>query len=196
MRAVRASVSRGWVLLLLAGCASSSQTPPEAGYQRGGVPQLEGLEIAVLPVQMREGGHPEIDREIEFALSQAGPDVGWIFADELRAAQQRNPGTRLQISNLQVRPFLAGELQRVGDPLFGDLYRLGAVTGASYGLLPVLARDRTGADGTAVEISAALVDLRSGNVLWYGIVDGSHGAPGDLSASAEAADALARTLLP
>lgn len=153
------------------------------------------MRVAVFPVQIREGGHPELDREIEFALSQAGPDVGWIFAEELREAIERNPGTPLQIDNLPVRSFLAGELQRVGDPLFGNLYRLGAVANASYGLLPVAAQNRGASDGTRVEIAAAILDLRSGNVVWYGIVDGSPGSPGDIATSAAAADALAHSIL-
>jgi len=189
-------VGGGFLILLLVastGCAARASTPPSAGYERGGIPELRGERVLLLPLQVRAGGHPDLDRELEFALRQGGDRVDWIWPEATREILRRSPGVGIRIDDLPVRGFMVGELQRVGDPLFGDLYRLGALTSAPWALLPVEARGRAEADGTeTVEIAAALLDTRTGRVVWFGIVAGSPGAVGSLPASSSAAEALAR----
>jgi hypothetical protein len=176
----------------VAGCAGRQTAPPGAGYERGGVPELRGARVLLLPLQLRTGGHPDFDRELEFALRQGPGGADWVAPAAIREMLERSPGTRVAIDQLPVRAFLAGELLRVGDPLFGELYRLGALAGASWALLPVEAKARTEGSEEAIELSAALVDVRTGQVVWFGIVAGSPGAPGALATSASAAEALAR----
>lgn len=147
----------------------------------------------VLPVQIGAGDHPDLDPEIEYALSESGADVAWVFPSELRRTLARNPGMDFSIDDLPVRDFLLGELQRIGDPLFGTLYRLGVLVGASYALIPVEAHANAAAGGgVSVQLTAALVETRTGYVRWFGVVEGSEGQPDDVVVSASAADALAR----
>jgi hypothetical protein len=181
-----------FLLLLISACAGRSSAPPSPGYERGGVPELRGVRILLLPLQLRTGGHPDFDRELEYALRQRPGGTDWVAPEAIRQVLARSPGTGILIDQLPVRPFLAGELLRVGDPLFGDLYRLGALVGASWALLPVEAKARTEGAAEAIELSAALLDVRTGSVVWYGVVEGSPGSPGALATSASAAEVLAR----
>jgi len=173
-----------------------SAPPPEAGYERGGVPDLRGERVLLLPPQRVEGGHPDLERELVYALETRGPSVTWIGPEALRRRVAANPGLGLDPDGLPVDRFLAGEIQRVGDPLFGLIYRLAALEDATLAVLPVLVREREEEDGArVVELAVALLHPRSGRVYWYGIVDGMPGAAGDLPATASAVEALARRLL-
>lgn len=181
--------------LLVAGCAAGRATPPAGpGFERGGVPDLRGSRVLVLPLQLNSGVHPDIGREIDYALSTRGAGEGeWILPDALRELLRTNAATSIRIDALPVDVFLSREVDRVGDPLFGDLYRLGVMAGAEYALLPVEARARIAEDGEEVaEIAVALIEVRTGRVFWFGIVGGSAGEPRALSSAASAADALAR----
>lgn len=86
-------------------------------------------------------------------------------------------------------------MERVGDPLFGDLYRLGGLADAGYALLPVEARTRTGDAGVSLELDVALLDLRNGYVIWFGVVQGGEGMEGDRYVLASSAEALARRVV-
>jgi len=189
---VAAGIAAPW---LLSACGTGTRPPPEAGFERGGVPVLSGMRVMVLPVQRRPAGHTELDSEVEYALQGIGPGVDWVFPGDLRVALSRNPGVGVQVDGLPVQGFLAGELERVGDPLFGDLYRLGTLANARYGLLPVEARTRAGDLGVVLEIHAALLDLRNGYVMWFGVVEGGEGMEGDPYVLASSAEALARRVV-
>src|SRR5690606_41240524 len=80
----------------------------------------------------------------------------------------------------------------IGDPLFGDLRRLGALVDARYALLPVSAEFVPGPDGTGrVELAAAIIDTLGGRVLWYGVVAGAPGSRSEPAVLASAARRLA-----
>jgi hypothetical protein len=100
------------------------------------------------------------------------------------------------VRNLPVRQLLAQELDRIGDPLFGQVYRLGALTSSGYALLPLEARETRGTGGVFLEMTSALVDARSGLILWLGVVRGTEGLEGDLILAATVADALALEVAP
>jgi len=185
------------VALLVTGCASSGAVPPGPGYQRGGLPELRGTRVMILPLQLAERVHPDLERELVYALREAeGGGSLWVSPDELALLLQRSPGMEIPLRTLPVRPFLAGELQRVGDPLFGQLYRLGVLSGAGFALLPVEARVAEGDGPAPVQLSAALLDTRTGQVLWFGILQGEAGPIGALAPAATVAEVLARRLLP
>lgn len=158
----------------------------------------------VVPVQSVSGlpAGVEPDAELGFALRERGPEVRWLLPDTLRRIAARNPGIETALDRLPVSVFLQREVQRVGDPLYGHLRRLSALTGSPLVLIPVQAHHRSAREvegrvlEPAVELAAALIHVRSGRVLWFGIVDGAPGAPGDPSALASAADALALAVSP
>jgi hypothetical protein len=182
--------------LVLAGCAGRGEPPSGPGFERGGIPDLRGARVFALPLQIISNTHADVGREIDYALRSRTTEGGWIHPEELREVLRANPGTQIGVDALPVNIFLSREVQRVGDPLFGDLYRLGVLTNTTYAVLPIEARSRVSHEGLeVVEIVAAMLEVRSGRVLWFGIVGGSAGPPGDLSSAATAAEALARRII-
>lgn len=185
-------------LLLVAACGGSRAPAPEAGDSTGRVPNLQGRRVMVLPVQEVRGLPAGADAEIAFALQdRAGDRVQWVLPREMREILRRSPGMPIRIEGLPVGVFLQAEVNRVGDPLFGYLRRLAAITDAELALIPVQVRHRPGGEGTepAVEIAAALIQARTGRVYWFGVLEGEPGGAGDPRALASAADALARALI-
>ena len=152
------------------------------------------MSVMVLPVQSstRLSGAP--DPELAFALDDRAPEVSWLMPTRLREVLARSPGVRVALDALEVSSFLRGEVTRIGDPLWGDLLRLAAVTDAEMALIPVMVRSAPTADGTAVaiEITAVLLNARSGSVYWTGVVAGETGSADDPRVLASAAQELAR----
>ncbi len=181
---------------VLGGCAFGRSAPPSPGWTSGTAPALEGVRVLLLPVQAAPGIQGDVDAELAFGLQDRGPGVDWVLPDEVRKILARSPGLRVPLDALPVGVFLRAQVRRVGDPLYGDLRRLGALTDATAAFLPVQARGRAATDsvGAGVEITAALVEIDSGVVLWEGVVEGL-GGPGSPRALAEAVDALGRALL-
>lgn len=157
----------------------------------------------VFPVQTQRDGIQSADEELAYALGAQGTATGWLLPAELLEFLARSPGIQVRIDALPVAMFMQAEVQRVGDPLYGDLRRLAALTGSDIALIPIEVRRAASPDGVAVagealsvEIAAALLSARTGRVYWFGIVEGEPGAAGDPRALASAVDALVRRLVP
>lgn len=182
--------------VLAHGCGGTGEAPA-AGDFAGFIPDLRGERVMVFPVQIRSGVPGDADPEIEFALRSRSEEVEWIFPDELESALARSPSVDSSVRGLPVGFFLRAEVQRVGDPLFGQLLRLGALANSQIALIPVTVRP--GAEGvggaSVVEIVATILDVRSGRVIWFGVVAGRPGSVADFGSVASAVEALAATLL-
>jgi hypothetical protein len=180
----------------LAGCASGGG---------GGIPapppplDLRGATVMLLPVPAPAPA--QIDRELGFWLTDRGARTTWLLPDELREVVQRSPGWRVRLDALP--PGIAdeggGDL-RVRDPLFREILRLAAVTDADYALLPLQvgvadAAPDLAARGAALQLTAALAEVRTGRVLWFGTVRGEPAPEGESYSVASLAEALARALL-
>jgi hypothetical protein len=94
--------------------------------------------------------------------------------------------------------FSRAEVRRIGDPLFGYLRRMSALVNSDIALVPVYTQFRAAdaAHPAGVEIAAALISARTGQVLWFGVVEGAPGEPDDPRSLATAAEALGRRLVP
>jgi len=149
----------------------------------------------VLPFQGAMGVTGDVDAELAFGLRDRAPGVDWVLPPRLQQALDRSPGLNVRIHSLEVGVFSAAEVQRVGDRLFGDLLRLGALVDAQRALLPVRAWVADGEGGIRVRISAALVQVRTGRVLWFGMVEGGLAEANDPGALASAVDALTQKLI-
>lgn len=150
----------------------------------------------VLPVQDVRGVAGDADAELGFGLRDRGSTVTWILPDRLEEALARAPGLDTRVHGLAVGAFSAAEVRRVGDPLYGELRRLAALVDAEAALLPVSAAAVTvPGQGTAVRFAVAVVEVRTGRVLWFGVAEGGHHPTGDPRGLASAVDVLARTLL-
>jgi len=179
-------------MLLGAVACARHPAPPGPGTSLGAPPDLRGMRVMLLPVQRGgvAGGDP--DAELAFALETRGPQVQWVLPAALDSALERSPSLQTRTHGLPVGMFEAAEVERVGDPLYGDLRRLGAVANSD---IAVRASAETVEGGSAVQFWAALVDIRTGRVFWFGVVRGEVGAAGDPGVLASAADKLARTVL-
>jgi hypothetical protein len=150
----------------------------------------------VFPVQRTSGVAGDVDAEVAFALQSRGTGVGWILPPRLQDALDRSPNLDSRIHGLPVAVFGEAEVRRVGDPLYGELRRLAALVNGQVAFIPLTAaavRDPSG--GVAVEMAATLVDVRSGRVMWFGVVKGSVRQADGPAVLASAADVLARTVL-
>lgn len=184
----------GAALLLLSAC--SSRQPPSADRPARPAPDLFGLPVMLLPVQSGRDVPEGLDDELAFWLTDRGPGVRWVLPEQIDAAVARAPSLGIHPRSLAVSVFQYAEVRNIGDPLFGDLRRLGAMVEARYAILPVAAGYVTRAEGVRVEIAAAIIDTMGGRVLWYGVVGGDTGDQPAPSLVASAAQALARALFP
>jgi hypothetical protein len=178
------------------GACAHRAAPPEPGTSQGTPPDLRGSRVMVLPLQDNRGVQGDVDAELAFGLNGRGTGVDWILPAKLQEAVDRAPGLNASLRGLPVGTFEAAEVRRVGDPLYGDLRRLSALVDGEVALIPVSAAPQPDSTGAfAVRLSTALVHVRSGRVLWFGVVEGDAGPPNDPRALASAVDRLARTLL-
>lgn len=192
-RNVRRAVA---LALLLAAAGCSRRAPvPEPGQARTTPPDLRGSRVMVLPFQDAAALAGDPDAELAFGLRSRGEGVTWILPPRLEEALERSPGLDTRLHGLPVGMFSAGEVRRVGDPLYGDLRRLGELVNAEVALLPVRAWVHPGEDGPRVRLSAAILHVRTGRVLWFGVAEGRPGEAADPAALASAVESLARTLL-
>lgn len=181
--------------LAFSGCARKAE-PPSPGTSQGTPPDLRGSRVLVLPVQQNRGVPGNPDAELAFGLQERGQGVTWVLPKDLEQALSTSPGMDVSIHAMPVGMFAGGEVRRVGDPLYGQLRRLSALTDASVALIPLRALAMADPDGTvAVQVWATLIHVRTGRVLWFGVVEGDRTAPDDPRGLASAMDKLARTLL-
>jgi hypothetical protein len=152
----------------------------------------------VLPVQSTVGVTGNAEAELVDALGARGGGVRWLMPQQLRTMVARSPTLDVPIDALPVGIFLQAQVDRVGDPLYGQLRRLAALANGQLALIPVQVRHRPDAPERpgAIEVVATLIDTGNGRVFWFGVVEGVPGGGADPRALASAADALARTLLP
>lgn len=189
------SIAAALAALALVGCGAGR--PPTAGSSRGALPDLDGASVMVMPVQATRGVSGDATAEVVDALRGRGAGMRWLMPDTLRARLARSPTLDVPLDDLPVGVFLRVQVDRLGDPMFGYLRRLNALTGAPIALIPVEVRARpaTADRPGAVEVAAALVSAESGRVAWFGVVEGEPGDGADARALASAADALARLLM-
>jgi hypothetical protein len=149
----------------------------------------------VLPFQSATEMAGDVDAELAFGLKDRGPGIDWVLPPRLQQVLDRSPGLRTRLHGLAVGAFSGGEVQRVGDPLYGDLRRLGTLVDAEVALVPLRAWVHAGESGSRVRVSATLIHVQTGRVLWFGVVEGEAFEPSDVRALASGVDALAKKLL-
>lgn len=185
----------GLLAMFLGGCAGKAPAP-DPGMSQGTPPDLRGSRVMVYPVQENRGVPGDAEAELAYGLRQRGAGVTWIFPPELERAVSRSPGLNARTRGLPVGMFESAEVERVGDPLYGDLRRLAALVDGEVALVPVRLSLLPAEEGSStVRMSAALIHVRTGRVLWFGVVEGDPGSREDPRGLASVVDRLARTLL-
>lgn len=195
----RFSTSLLAVAVVMAGCGGGSAPPPDPGTSLGVAPNLNGRRVLLLPVQqvLRVPGDPSA--ELAFALTSRGRDIEWVLPAEVDQALARSPGLQARTTGLPVGPFTQARVERVGDPLYGQLRRMAGLVDAEVIVLPVTVTWEPNpavidAD-PRVRFTAALIVARTGRVVWFGVEEGDDHPRDDPRALASAAERLAESLL-
>lgn len=199
-------------VVLLAGCAQRA-APPSADAPQAPFPDLSGRGVLVLPVQaavplvrLPETVDPErpparldsetlamLEAELGYWLAERAPRVRWILPDAVERAVQRERSLEVEVRALAVQDFQRARLQSIGDPLYGQLRRIGALFDTRPVLLPIGALwvPETGGTGR-IHLALALIDTTGGAVIWSGVVAGGSYRVPDAAAVASTAQTLAR----
>jgi hypothetical protein len=196
-------------------CACARPAPPSADATPRPFPDIGGRTVMLLPVQgavptlslpaNADPGTPpvrlgtdaaaQLESELAYWLPQRAPRTRWITPDAIERAVRNSPSLDVRPRELTVRDFQRARLQSIGDPLYGELRRVGALMDARLALLPIGAlwvAERDG--GGRVHLVMALIDTFGGDVVWYGVVAGTAGERGDGAVIASVAQAVARTI--
>lgn len=185
-----------WVILIVATACGGPPPPPGPGTSSGFAPDLRGRRVMVLPVQQIRGVRGNPDAEIAFGLGERDVEVTWILPAEVEEVLNRSPGIQANTRGLQVSQFLTAEVQRVGDPLYGDLRRLGSLVSAEAVLIPVQVSLEPEPDSEPrVRLWTALIEIRTGRVLWFSVLQGEPYEAADPRGLASVVDVMARSLL-
>lgn len=196
MKRARAAL---WVVLASSaavGACGGPAPPPEPGLVQGFAPDLRGRRVMVLPVQQNNGVPGDLDAELSFALRDRAAGVAWVLPAEVDAVLARSPALDARTRGLPVGQFLAAEVQRIGDPLYGELRRLASLVDADAVLLPVQSALAGVAGGDLnVRFWTALIEVRTGRVVWFSVLEGDAFPRGDPRALASAVEEVTRTLL-
>lgn len=159
------------------------------------------MDVMVLPAQPGAGGVPAgFDESLAAMLETHAPTVSWILPPELERSIARAPWLNIRPRALSVSLLRSEEAERIGDPLYGDLRRLGALVDARYAVIPwqvsyAPAPDSIGGHGR-VEVAGAIIDTVGGRILWRGLVAGERGPAGDEVVLGTAVQAFARMVAP
>lgn len=153
----------------------------------------------LLPVQHNLGIPGDPSAELAFALTGRTDEVEWVLEEEVQEILERSPAIRADTRGLPVGIFLQAEVDRIGDPLYGQIRRMAGLVDAEAVVLPIAASYEadTEVEGSTprVRLTAAIVDPRSGLVAWFGVEQGEDFPREDPRALASAAERLARTIV-
>lgn len=161
--------------------------------------RISGQRVVVLPAQAVSGLPEELAERVEaeflFALAERAPQVEWVSPAELERALRRSPGLAGDPRTLPDDPLVHHRERRAVEPLAGELRRFSALMDARLLLLPRTVAWVAAGEGGSVRVSAAVIDSRTGNVVWWGDAAGEPSRTPDARAVASAAEALARRML-
>jgi hypothetical protein len=179
------SIALGVALSGCGGRQEPADQPPPAPLD------LAGARVMIVPA--RAGEPRELDAEVVFWVTERSPSTDWVHPDELEEVMASIP-SRFALD--APRRIIEGQRDqdRLADPLYGDLRRLGAFVEAQLALVPMGTRVHTDSTGVTVELTAVLASIYGGRVLWIHTV---RGGPAETMAAgvSDAAEALARTLI-
>jgi hypothetical protein len=154
------------------------------------------VRVLLLPVQQNLAVPGDPDAELAFGLRERGRGVLWISAAEVEEVLARSPAMQARTRGLPVGIFLQAEVERVGDPLYGELRRTASLVDAAVVLLPVQASlEGTPGQDPRVRFQATLIEVRTGRVMWFGVLEGGTYPANDPRGLASAVEEVARTLI-
>ncbi|HEU0302923.1 MAG TPA: hypothetical protein VFR37_25950, partial [Longimicrobium sp.] len=188
------------VLLAAAACGGRRPPPGEVAPATSIAPMdLGGQRVLILPVQSASGvpfNREVITEEIVAAIRARDTRTQWVDPARLRRTLASSPTFAPDPAALpNDRYEMRGE-RRIQGGLADAVRRYMALTEARLVVIPRTATMITPDSGGAfVRLNAAVVDARTGYVVWWGEADGTPAAPDDRALIRTAAVALAVRLL-
>ncbi len=205
------------VLMMLAGCGGHhvDQTKPVDPFAQiavGSVPlaSLAGTDVLLLAAGGVVAGDaeqplPELDARrsqlldeanaaLDTALRRDGREVTWIGLEEQRRAARRNPTLNLEPDHFATSYLFDPRVDRIPDPLWGQMRTLAAVTNARYAVVPAGVKIAGTPGALTASIIVVVADARSGGVLMRMRATGQPAATAEAALSSAAGAIIASPL--
>ncbi len=188
-------------LAVLAAACGGKKTPPGQVAPAVSIAPMDlgGQRVLILPVQSASGlpfNREIITDEIVAALRARDTRTQWIDPARLRRSLAQSPTFAPDPAALPNDRYEAYGARRIQGGLHDAVRRYMALTEARLVVIPRSATLVTPDSGGAfVRLNAAVVDARTGMLVWWGEADGQPAAPGDRALITTAATALAARLL-
>ena len=156
------------------------------------VAAMAGVDVVVYPLTMilaeaslgwdleispRDAALRNADSLIAAALISRTPEVTWVLADKLRRVARQAPGM-LSDPDRMGTAALRHNVRTIPDPLRSQLRSLTGAVGDRLALIPAsLFFFKEEVSGGRAELTAVLVDVRLGDVLWRSVAQGMGETP-------------------
>jgi hypothetical protein len=115
------------------------------------------------------------------AVTGRSPEVKWVLPPDLRKMARRAPTVAPDPDRMGQSLLRGPKIEDVPDPLRGNLRSLMAIAGGRYALVPAalaFVNEPAGAPAPVrAELSLALVDTRTGRVVWRSLAWGTGATP-------------------
>lgn len=189
------------LLVLLAGCGGGPRPDPGVPAPPTAVAPMDlgGQRVLILPLQSSAGLHVNREAatvELVAALRERDTRTQWIDPARLRRSLAQSPTFAPDPAALPNDAYRLHGERRIQGPLADAVRRYMALTEARLVVIPRGATLRTLDDGSVVvRLDAAVVDARTGLVVWFGEAEGTPGAPESAGLVPTAAAALAARMV-
>ncbi len=189
--------------IALSAASCGGKKPPPGGIQPATAVapmDLGGQRVLILPVQSASGlpfNREIVTEEIVAAIRARDTRTQWIDPARLRRTLAGSPTFAPDPAALPNDRYEVHGQRRIQGGLADAVRRYMALTEARLVVIPrsaVLITPDSGG-GAFVRLNAAVVDARTGFVVWWGEADGRPAEPGDRALITSAAVALAARLL-
>jgi hypothetical protein len=189
--------------LTLASCTPPAPPPPTSRpeVQRSYPPmELGGQRVLILPLQAAEGlpgTRDEATAALVSALGSRDSRTQWVPPDQLRRMLRGAPGYAQDPGTLPGDTYRHHNESYIQEPLAGVVRRYSALTDVRLVLIPRAARWVAWEDrpGGRVRFATAVVDSRTGAVVWIGEADGHPADEATPAAVVSAATAMAERMV-
>jgi hypothetical protein len=186
--------------VLLAGCGGPKATPGRPSPAVSVAPMdLGGQRVLILPVQASSGlqfNREIITTELVAALRARDTRTQWIDPARLRRSLASSPNFAPDPAALPNDRYETYGERRIQGGLADAVRRYMALTEARLVVIPRSAVLVSPDSAPAfVRMNVAVVDARTGYVVWFGEADGTPAAPDDRALVATAAVAMAARLV-
>ncbi len=155
------------------------------GDSTGTLPDLEPRRSALLQ---------EANSTLDTAVRLTGRGVTWMGMDEQRRAARRNPTLGIDPDQFATSYLLGSTVDRIPDPLWGQIRSLGAITGARFAVVPAAVRIAGRAGALTASYIMVVADVRTGTVMFRARAVGQPAATAEAALASAAGTVVASPL--